>query len=45
MGLGQWGKPFIDAMQRARKLHTIEVNDEETSSEQWYRSRFASYLG
>jgi thymidylate synthase len=45
MGLGRWGKPFIDAMQRARKLHTIEVNDEETSSEQWYRSRFASYLG
>ncbi len=37
--------PFPAVMRRARRTTTLVVNMEETPSEQWYRDRFASYLG
>ena len=45
-GLGIFGStPFTSIMKRARQLAGRFTPDNETSSERWYRERFASYMG
>jgi thymidylate synthase len=44
-GIGEPGNAFTDVMRRARRTTTDVVNERETKSEQWYRNRFASYMG
>jgi len=44
-GFGLPGSNFYGIMQRARRCAAGIVNERETTSEEWYRKRFASYMG
>lgn len=44
-GVGRGGDSFTRIMRRARQLVGGVVSEEETTSERWYRDRFASYMG
>jgi thymidylate synthase len=44
-GFGRPGMAFSEIMTRAKNVTTNQPNENETTSEAWYRERFTSYMG